>query len=146
MKTTQTKRKKSAAAWTPIRDGEKTYCSPACGAGCTWDDYVRCRKESAAAVKQMGPAWTRRIYENSGWGWELIHPDGLTLHVHGYGSSLIYQCEFNGGVFAGQTLQVFGDSRKRPGDAARSLNRKLDGLFRRVQTARLAIYRVPLSE
>lgn len=64
-------------SWKPIRRGT-VFCSSACGAGCTYLQYLsalKAAKDCSAMMKTKG--WKIRVYENMGWYWELFHKSGL---------------------------------------------------------------------
>jgi hypothetical protein len=52
--------------WTPVRDGD-IYCSPACGAGCTFKAWEEAQAKSKAMADDLGPGWTPNVWENLGW-------------------------------------------------------------------------------
>jgi hypothetical protein len=52
-------------SWVPVRRGE-IYCAPACGRGCTWDEYREALKISERIAKQL-PGFKPRVMENLGW-------------------------------------------------------------------------------
>lgn len=56
--------------WAPVRKG-KIYCSPGCGAGCTYKEYERAISKSNRLQKKMGPGWKTRVWENLGWHYKL---------------------------------------------------------------------------
>lgn len=61
--------------WTPVRRGH-IYCSPACGGKCTWANYQKAVKDSAALAKSLGKGWTTNVTENLGWHWDVQSPCG----------------------------------------------------------------------
>jgi hypothetical protein len=62
--------------WTPVRVGN-IYCSPACGAKCTHDAYLRAttsaEKLKERCEKEIGGEWSVRVHENLGWHWSVYH-------------------------------------------------------------------------
>ena len=44
-----------------------TYCSPACGCGCTKAQYDEAVKRGVALQERMGEGWELRVWENFGW-------------------------------------------------------------------------------
>lgn len=64
-------------AWVPVRKGD-VYCSPACGGQCKYKAYQWAKRQSAKLVKQAGPGWTARVWENLGWHYAISSP---TRHV-----------------------------------------------------------------
>lgn len=59
--------------WTPRRRGH-IYCSPGCGAGCTFAAFERAETEAAKLAKKLGRDWTPRVWENLGWHYEARSP------------------------------------------------------------------------
>lgn len=65
--------------WTPVRRG-KTFCSSACGRGCTLAEYLKAHREAAATLERMKTkGWQVRVWENLGWHWELRYGNHLTV-------------------------------------------------------------------
>jgi hypothetical protein len=64
--------------WKPARRG-KTYCSPACGMGCTETAHCNAVNESKALAKRMGKGWKPRVWENLGWHYAVTKgkPQGV---------------------------------------------------------------------
>lgn len=52
--------------WTPVLRGD-TYCSPACGAGCTKAAHDAAQRKAKALARRMGPGFKPRVWENLGW-------------------------------------------------------------------------------
>lgn len=61
--------------WVPRARGN-TYCSPACGGGCTKKAYDAAVKECARLVKRLGAGWKPHVYENLGWHYRALSTDG----------------------------------------------------------------------
>lgn len=58
--------------WKPIKRGN-TFCSPACGCGCTLESFDRVTKRSAELVKMMkGSGWKAVVHENCGWHYCIV--------------------------------------------------------------------------
>jgi hypothetical protein len=58
--------------WTPVLKG-KTYCSPACGHGCTKSAYDQAVRDANALVKKLrGEGWKPEVWENSGWHFKAM--------------------------------------------------------------------------
>lgn len=65
--------------WTPRLIGD-TYCSPACGMGCTKAAYDDAHNKAIALHHKMtGKAWIIRVWENLGWHYE-IYREGPGIH------------------------------------------------------------------
>jgi hypothetical protein len=98
-------------SWKPKRIGA-TYCSPACGSGCTWEEYQTANKQAAVMVKSCGPAFRPKVFENMGWhataelSGTKNRSKGMTVHRNGTKSCTAY---FHDGNFVG---------RGRTGEAA----------------------------
>ncbi|WP_306147284.1 MULTISPECIES: hypothetical protein [unclassified Roseibium] len=85
--------------WTPVRRGD-VYCSPRCGAGCTWKAYQTAVQRADDLAERMGDGWEPRIWENGGWHYSVrkgrmeIHPrhEYSTDHeraISGYWASFV---------------------------------------------------------
>jgi hypothetical protein len=62
-------------SWKAVQEGKKR-CSPACGGGCTQAQYERAVSDADKLVKRLGPDWCPRVWENLGWHYSVISPDG----------------------------------------------------------------------
>lgn len=40
-------------SWNPIRKGA-LYCAPSCGGNCTWEAYLKAKRDAAKLVKELG--------------------------------------------------------------------------------------------
>ena len=49
-----------------VRDGD-TYCAPACGHGCTVDEYFDAKRDGSNLARRLGEDWSYRVWENLGW-------------------------------------------------------------------------------
>jgi hypothetical protein len=64
----------------PIRSGV-FYCSPSCGANCTWVAYQTAVAAAEKLAATMGVGWEANVWENLGWfysvskGVATIHPN-----------------------------------------------------------------------
>lgn len=72
-------------AWKPVRRGA-TYCSLACGYGCTHAAFLEAHEEAKktiATLKTKG--WKAKVWENIGWHWALTNTIcGISLHANRY--------------------------------------------------------------
>lgn len=59
-----------ARRWSPVRAGA-TYCSPACGNGCTWADYGKAVLAAASLATELGDGWEPEVWENLGWHYRV---------------------------------------------------------------------------
>lgn len=92
----------STLSWIPKRRG-KIYCSPACGGGCTYAEYLSAKTKAAKLVKRLGRGWKPRVWENLGWHYQAVKGDVLSV------SELrrdCYHAYFVCGVFDGRTPQL----------------------------------------
>jgi hypothetical protein len=63
----KTLKNRNDITWTPVLRGE-TYCSPACGSGCTKSNYDHAVKKGGELKKRlMGRNWKIHIVENMCW-------------------------------------------------------------------------------
>lgn len=55
-------------SWKPRRKGD-VYCSPACGHGCTWEEYTAAKRTGLKMLTSMRKpsAWRVHVWENLGW-------------------------------------------------------------------------------
>lgn len=69
-------------SWKPVRYGSR-YCAPACGSGCTVEDYEAAKRAGTAIARQLGPDWKVRLNENMGWFYSaFLRFEGGQLNVH----------------------------------------------------------------
>lgn len=108
--------------WKPIRRG-KTYCSPACGAGCTHAEYLKAKSDSAAVIEQLKTkGWKSYVWENMGWHWTLVNARcGISLHKTDCTDGRSYWCMCADGdtkeTTNGSVAIDCGDSFKDPNKA-----------------------------
>ena len=70
-------------SWKPVRRGQ-IYCAPACGRGCSHNEYLDAHKHAAALAKRLGRRWTPFVHENLGWHFKVISPcKQIEVHVNG---------------------------------------------------------------
>ncbi len=71
-------------SWNPELRGS-IYCAPACGRGCTRQEYLNADKAGLALATRLGGDWTWKVWENLGWHYKAVSPCGrLKVHpVHG---------------------------------------------------------------
>lgn len=81
-------------SWSPTRKGA-AYCSPACGAGCTWDAYLKAHDGAQKLADKLGPDWEPHVWENLGWHWSARR-GGLKVHPHIYNGKIESYCAFLG--------------------------------------------------
>ncbi len=68
--------------WKPVRSHPNIFCSPACGSGCTIEDYRAAVKDGRALAKRLGRGWAAVVKENMGWHYHAEHPQGMAVHAH----------------------------------------------------------------
>lgn len=64
--------------WKPVRytrDRVERYCSPACGAHCTWAAYNEAWADAEKSRYRLGSLWKVYIWENLGWHWKVVRKD-----------------------------------------------------------------------
>ena len=66
--------------WTPIQDGE-VYCSPACGADCTYASYLKALSDSCELCDRLGDGWMPIVWENLGWHYKAVSQSG-TIRIY----------------------------------------------------------------
>lgn len=72
MKRTKTEQPMSLS-WNPVLRGN-TYCSPACGSGCTVFAYRDARTRAEFTARALGHGWTVHVHENMGWFAAVVSP------------------------------------------------------------------------
>ena len=85
-------------SWEPIRDGEQ-YCSPACGGGCTIDEYLAANEAAAKLCEELGSSWNPRAWENLGWHY-LAFCNGLQVRKI---ASNLHTANYDGNHTSGET-------------------------------------------
>lgn len=75
-------------SWIAVRNGD-IYCSPACGARCTYKKYEKAVNDAENLVKicteTIGGIWETRVHENLGWHWSVIQKGtGIDISYGGY--------------------------------------------------------------
>lgn len=89
---------------TPIRYGGVYYCSPACGANCTYQAYLKALNDSDALAKrctiEIGGQWNPFVHENLGWHWHIIQENtNIAIYYGGYlAKGEEYSIGLNGGT------------------------------------------------
>lgn len=56
----------------PVLGLDGTYCSPACGAGCSRAAFENAQDKSKVLAKVMGKGWKPVVWENMGWHWKVV--------------------------------------------------------------------------
>lgn len=57
-------------SWEPRKHG-LTYCSSACGRGCTIIEFDKATNQAAMLALKLGPLWVPEVWENLGWHWNV---------------------------------------------------------------------------
>ncbi len=73
-------------SWKPVRRGD-TYCAPACGGGCTIHAFNQAKTNAQSLVDGLGRGWKPHVWENLGWHFSAISPDGR-IKVHPFGGGM----------------------------------------------------------
>lgn len=82
--------------WTPRRRGP-FYCSPRCGASCTYAAFMTATRKAAALCKRLGPGWEPRVWENMGWHYS-VQKGVIEIHTNfhkSYPGGVSYSVFFN---------------------------------------------------
>lgn len=73
------KKYQAPLSWKAIRRGA-VYCAPACGHGCTHEEFVRANREAAKLCLELDAktikGWKPRVWENLGWHFDAISACG----------------------------------------------------------------------
>lgn len=123
--------------WKPVRSGE-TYCSPACGYGCTYESYLEAHIKAERLARQCGPNWEPYIWENLGWHYSA-HSKNNLVKVHPYsGGAKGYTVFFGWPDGPGGDFTAHGTGLKttiRSGlETARETAKKANDLVRELET------------
>lgn len=65
-------------SWEPVRTAKGGYCSPACGRGCTYEEYKYARQRARTLAQRLGENWKPRVWENLGW-YYAVSAGGITI-------------------------------------------------------------------
>ncbi len=60
---------KTVDRWAPVPNGT-LFCSPACGAGCTRQEYDEAVLAASQLSRRLGESWLPHVWENLGWHYE----------------------------------------------------------------------------
>ena len=62
--------------WKPRQAGS-VYCSPACGRGCTVEEWNQAKMRAHAIVEGLSvdKGWKPEVWENLGWHAQAVHGD-----------------------------------------------------------------------
>lgn len=80
MKKTAVRKKRPELSWTPRAIGT-IYCAPACGRGCTREEYETAKAFSESMAIRLGPGWKAAPSENMGWHAKAVSSCGK-VKVH----------------------------------------------------------------
>ena len=65
----------------PRYEKNGTYCSPACGRGCTERAYTTAVAKADLLAETLGSGWVPKVWENLGWHYAARSPcDRLSVH------------------------------------------------------------------
>lgn len=62
-------------SWAPVRH-KTIYCAPACGGGCTLEDFNEATEKAQKLADALGRAWRPRVWENLGWHYSAVCVNG----------------------------------------------------------------------
>jgi hypothetical protein len=101
----------------PVRNGD-VYCSPWCGASCTWKAFTLATSEATQLAEELGPGWKPDVWENMGWHYQAKNGI-LEVHKDTHRETIAYTgwCQSN--------PQVYGDPCATPAEAVKSLGIKM---------------------
>lgn len=113
--------------WIPVRRGH-IYCSPACGAACSYLEFVSVTRTAQAMVKALGPGWTTHVHENMGW-YGKAENGPLTVSRNDRGPAKTrYACA----NYGDQTVGWFKHDARTPREAVAGCVRKLRAKYREI--------------
>jgi hypothetical protein len=132
-------------SWTPVPRG-KTYCSPACGCGCTRRDHDRAVRDADRLVCILaGSGWKSVVWENSGWHFGAVSgPVQVYGDRRGRNGRLRYTCLISdlvdgspGGslIWTAQTSHPYDDPSEAVADEFKKALLATTGVVRAVYAA-----------
>lgn len=124
------KAKDEDAGWTPVRDGT-IYCSPRCGAKCTYAAFVQAITSSGTCAALLGEGWLPHVWENLTWHWKAYLPltgkDRDKEYSHDLPRIDLHVNTVRGKV-CGYSAWLEGLGRQRIGDRASTPHEAVDNL------------------
>lgn len=75
---------KRRLSWKPVRRGD-IYCSPACGRGCTYREYLSAVAAAKKLAKEL-PGFKPHVCENLGWHYSVVARGGRVSVYNNFGS------------------------------------------------------------
>ena len=117
--------------WTPVRNGD-VFCSPACGYGCTLEEYKRAAAGAAAIAAALGDGWKPNLHENMGWYFSASKGGATVRYNDGTGDFSAY---IDTATFGGPVEQ-FRRSAATPREAVQLA---LDAMEQKIATLRRAV-------
>lgn len=67
--------------WAPILREDGTYCSPACGFGCTKAQHDEVHRLARELAERLGPGWKPDVWENGRWLYGAKH-QSVKCEIH----------------------------------------------------------------
>ena len=99
----------------PRHEKDGTFCSPACGGGCTAKEHDIAEAKAEVLARTLGPDWTTDVWENLGWHYAVRSPCGrLTVHPGSANSFIAFLGE--PGMIGGR-WDEYGDTPQEAIDA-----------------------------
>jgi hypothetical protein len=119
--------------WTPIRNGE-TFCSPACGAKCTYAQFEQASAGAAALVAALGEGWQPTVWENGTWHYEARKGSATVNYREDTGT---FEAELQATRANGQVSQFIakGNSPRAAMEAVLALADEEISLLKRARTS-----------
>lgn len=136
---------KESGGWMPVRRGDE-FCSPNCGFGCTHAAYEQATREARALAERLGGDWKPRVWENTGWRYEVgLGVCRITVTLKGGGA-------ISGGwVVAGYTAwintspQFISEIRETPEEAFREALGLMQEVFDQLSDSVKGMHRINLQ-
>jgi hypothetical protein len=80
---------------------DETYCSPACGGGCSRESYEKAHVSAKKLASRLGKGWTPSVWENLGWHYCVISPcKRIKVHCNGNYTAYLGEPNSTGGRWA----------------------------------------------
>jgi hypothetical protein len=111
--------------WEPVRY-EAVYCAPACGRGCTFEEFTQAQEQASNLAKELGNGWIGEVHENLGWHWNIRWGKpgyGMVLYKYAY-NLFLAGIESNGYAHA----MSFSANGSTPREAIRNVLTKVQSI------------------
>jgi hypothetical protein len=101
--------------WIPRHTGKGTFCSPACGAGCSIGDYELEIAKAERLAETLGEGWEVEISENLGWHSKIVFQESnieLTLNKNSSCDYTLYYDSKNKSISGNDAIKLIDAALK----------------------------------